>query len=217
MAQVVLGIFPSLSVRLPAMTSTDQHLIEHTTGSEEILKGRFLHAFRDTVRLPDGSSATREFVKHPGAVMVVPLLDDGRVVLERQYRYPLQKVMTEFPAGKLDPGEDTWACAQRELLEETGYTAREWSRAGVLHPVLSYSNEFIEIWFARGLSLGERHLDAGEFLDVVSATPAELLQMCCDGRVTDSKTLSGMLWLQNFLSGAWALEWRPAPSGPAAG
>jgi ADP-ribose pyrophosphatase len=199
------------------MTSTDQHLIEHTTGSEEILKGRFLHAFRDTVRLPDGSSATREFVKHPGAVMVVPLLDDGRVVLERQYRYPLQKVMTEFPAGKLDPGEDTWACAQRELLEETGYTAREWSRAGVLHPVLSYSNEFIEIWFARGLSLGERHLDAGEFLDVVSATPAELLQMCCDGRVTDSKTLSGMLWLQNFLSGAWALEWRPAPSGPAAG
>jgi ADP-ribose pyrophosphatase len=217
MAQVVLGIFPSLSVRLPAMTSTDQHLIEHTTGSEEILKGRFLHAFRDTVRLPDGSSATREFVKHPGAVMVVPLLDDGRVVLERQYRYPLQKVMTEFPAGKLDPGEDTWACAQRELLEETGYTAREWSRAGVLHPVLSYSNEFIEIWFARGLSLGERHLDAGEFLDVVSATPAELLQMCCDGRVTDSKTLSGMLWLQNFLSGAWALEWKPAPSGRAAG
>ena len=199
------------------MTPTDQHLIEHTTGSEEILKGRFLHAFRDTVRLPDGSSATREYVKHPGAVMVVPLLDDGRVVLERQYRYPLQKVMTEFPAGKLDPGEDTWACAQRELLEETGYTAREWSRAGVLHPVLSYSNEFIEIWFARGLSLGERHLDAGEFLDVVSATPADLLQMCCDGRVTDSKTLSGMLWLQNFLSGAWALEWRPAPSGPAAG
>jgi hypothetical protein len=84
----------------------------------------------------------------------------------------------------------------------------------VLHPVLSYSNEFIEIWFARGLSLGERHLDAGEFLDVVSATPAELLQMCCDGRVTDSKTLSGMLWLQNFLSGAWALEWKPAPSAP---
>ena len=119
------------------MTSTDQHLIEHKTGSEEILKGRFLHAFRDTVRLPDGSTATREFIKHPGAVMVVPMLDDGRVVLERQYRYPLQKVMIEFPAGKLDKGEDTWDCARRELLEETGYTAREWSRAGVLHPVLS--------------------------------------------------------------------------------
>ncbi|MDB5848628.1 MAG: ADP-ribose pyrophosphatase, partial [Rhodoferax sp.] len=202
---------------MTAMTSTDQHLIEHTTGSEELLKGRFLHAFRDTVRLPDGSSATREFVKHPGAVMVVPLLDDGRVVLERQYRYPLQKVMIEFPAGKLDPGEDTWACAQRELLEETGYTAREWSRAGVLHPVLSYSTEFIEVWFARGLSLGQRQLDAGEFLDVFSATPAELLAWCFDGSVTDSKTLSGMLWLQNFLSGAWALAWKPVDAVAAAG
>lgn len=189
----------------------DQHLIEHRTASEELLKGRFLHAFRDTVRLPDGSSATREFIKHPGAVMVVPMLDDGRVVLERQYRYPLQQVMIEFPAGKLDAGEDTWDCARRELFEETGYTAREWSRAGVLHPVLAYSDEFIEIWFARGLSLGERQLDAGEFLDVISATPAELLEWCRDGRVTDSKTLSGMLWLQNFLSGAWALEWKPAP------
>jgi len=198
------------------MTSIDKHLIEHKTDSEELLKGRFLHAFRDTVRLPDGSSATREFVKHPGAVMVVPMRDDGRVVLERQYRYPLQQVMIEFPAGKLDPGEDTWACAQRELLEETGYTAREWSRAGVLHPVLAYSTEFIEIWFARGLTLGERQLDAGEFLDVISATPAELLEWCRDGRVTDSKTLSGMLWLQNLLSGAWALEWMPA-GGSAAG
>ncbi|APW38729.1 ADP-ribose pyrophosphatase [Rhodoferax koreense] len=192
-------------------TNDDQHLIEHKTGSEELLRGRFLHAFRDTVRLPDGSSATREFIKHPGAVMVVPMLDDGRVVLERQYRYPLQQVMIEFPAGKLDAGEDTWDCARRELFEETGYTAREWSRAGVLHPVLAYSDEFIEIWFARGLSLGERQLDAGEFLDVISATPDELLAWCRDGRVTDSKTLSGMLWLQNFLSGAWALEWRTAP------
>ncbi len=193
------------------MTSTDQHLIEHKTGTEEILKGRFLQVFRDNVRLPDGSSATREFVKHPGAVMIVPMLDDGRVVLERQYRYPLQQVMIEFPAGKLDPGEDTWACAQRELFEETGYTAKEWSRAGVLHPVLAYSTEFIEIWFARGLTLGERKLDAGEFLDVFSASPAELLEWCRDGRVTDSKTLSGMLWLQNLQSGAWALEWKPAP------
>jgi ADP-ribose pyrophosphatase len=194
------------------MTTNDQHLIEHKVSSEEILKGRFLHAFRDTVRLPDGRSATREFVNHPGAVMVVPLLDDGRVVLERQYRYPLQQVMIEFPAGKLDAGEETFNCARRELLEETGYTAREWSRAGVLHPVLAYSNEFIEIWFARGLTLGERQLDAGEFLDVISATPEELMAWCRDGQVTDSKTLTGMLWLQNFLSGAWTLQWQPAPA-----
>ena len=197
------------------MTPNDQHLIEHQVASEEILKGRFLHAFRDTVRLPDGREATREFIKHPGAVMVVPMLDDGRVVLERQYRYPLQQVMVEFPAGKLDAGEATFDCARRELLEETGYTAREWSRAGVLHPVLAYSNEFIEIWFARGLTQGERQLDAGEFLDVISATPEELMAWCRDGTVTDSKTLSGMLWLQNFLSGAWALEWQPAPPSPA--
>jgi ADP-ribose pyrophosphatase len=139
--------------------------------------------------------------------MVVAELPNGRLVLERQFRYPVQAVMVEFPAGKLDPGEDSLACAKRELLEETGYTARQWARAGVLHPVISYSTEFIDIWFARELTAGARQLDAGEFLDVFSASADELLQWCRDGRVTDAKTLTGMLWLQNLRSGAWVLDW----------
>ena len=191
----------------PPAPPDDAHLIETRVASQELLRGNFLHAMRDTVRLPDGKEATREYVIHPGAVMVVAELPDGRLVLERQFRYPVQAVMVEFPAGKLDPGEDSLACARRELLEETGYTARQWARAGVLHPVISYSTEFIDIWFARDLTAGERQLDAGEFLDVFSASADELLQWCRDGRVTDAKTLTGMLWLQNLRAGAWTLDW----------
>lgn len=183
-------------------------LEERQTASVEILKGHFLHAFRDTVELPDGRPATREFIVHPGAVMVIALLDDGRLLMERQYRYPMHRVMTEFPAGKLDPGEASLACAQRELWEETGYRAREWARAGTLHPVISYSTEHIDIWFARGLVAGERQLDAGEFLEVFTATPDEVLGWCFDGTVTDSKTLIGMLWLQNWQAGRWPLTWQ---------
>ncbi|KQP19858.1 NUDIX domain-containing protein [Pseudorhodoferax sp. Leaf265] len=199
------------------MASGDAHLTEETVQREELLRGRFLQVLRDTVRLPDGGSDTREYIVHPGAVMVVPLLDDGRVVLERQYRHPMGRVMVEFPAGKLDVGEDTWTCGRRELLEETGYTAREWAKAGVLHPVISYSTEFIEIWFARGLALQQRHLDAGEFLDVFSASVDELLAWCRDGTVTDAKTLSAALWLQNWRAGAWDLSWQPNPDGTGAG
>ena len=190
----------------------DNHLREHKLSSQELLRGHFLHAFRDTVRLPDGREATREYVRHPGAVMVIAQLDDGRLVLERQYRYPVQSVMLEFPAGKLDAGEASLACAQRELLEETGYSAASWANAGVMHPVISYSTEFIDIWFAKDLTAGERQLDAGEFLDVFTATPAELLEWCRDGRVTDAKTLAGALWLQNVLSGVWALDWQSSAS-----
>jgi ADP-ribose pyrophosphatase len=186
----------------------DAHLIERRLDSEEILKGHFLHAFRDRVALPSGQETVREYVIHPGAVMVIAQHDDGRLVMERQYRYPMQQVMVEFPAGKLDPGEDQFVCAQRELLEETGFRAAEWAYAGVLHPVISYSTEFIGIWFARGLQAGERHLDEGEFLDVFAASPDELLQWARQGRITDAKTLTGLLWLQNHLRGDWPLSWQ---------
>lgn len=190
------------------MSADDSHLIERRTAGQELFKGGFLHAFRDTVALPDGSTAMREYVKHPGAVVVVPILDDGRVVMERQFRYPVGRVMMEFPAGKLDAGEDPLVCGKRELLEETGYTAREWARAGQMHLAIAYSTEVIHIYFARGLQGGERKLDHGEFLDVFTATPAQLLEWSRDGELTDAKTLTCLVWLQNVLSGAWKLDWR---------
>lgn len=186
---------------------------EKKVDGHEIFRGHFLHAFQDDVRLPDGELATREYVVHPGAVMIVPLLEGPQgllqVVLERQFRYPIGQVMIEFPAGKLDVEEDCFHCAQRELREETGYTAAQWAHAGVLHPAIAYSTEFIDIWFARGLTAGPQHLDKGEFLNVFSVTPAQLLELCSQGHVTDGKTLAALLWLQNVLSGAWALDWHP--------
>ena len=166
---------------------------------------------RDRVQLPDGSLAQREHIVHPGAVMVVPLLDDGRLVVERQWRHPLARVMLEFPAGKLEPGEAPFSCAVRELAEETGYRATEWARAGILHNAIAYSNEGIEVWFARGLSLGERHLDVGEFLDVSAMSEDRLNELAQTGELTDAKTLIGLLWLQNWRSGRWPLTWVSAP------
>ena len=208
-------------VHVASGSVSDTALTERGLSRTLLFDGNFLHAVRDMVQLPNHELATREYVIHPGAVMVIALLDDGQVVLERQHRYPVGRVMIEFPAGKLDPGETSLACAQRELREETGYSAREWAWAGVLHPVIAYSTEHIDMWFARGLSLGPRQLDAGEFLDVFTAQPSQLLSWCQQGLVTDGKTLSGALWLQNVQAGNWSLNWLPAnssdqhqPAGP---
>jgi ADP-ribose pyrophosphatase len=187
------------------------HLKETLVASELLFKGKFLHAKCDTVRLPDGKHATREYVVHPGAVVVVPLLDDGQVVLERQFRYPIGQVMIELPAGKLDAGEDPLLCGLRELHEETGYSAAEWAYAGQIHLAIAYSTELIHIYFARGLSLGARKLDAGEFLDVFTAPAQQLLDWCADGTVTDAKTLSCALHLANHLSGKRAMAWQSVP------
>jgi ADP-ribose pyrophosphatase len=188
--------------------SSEDHLVERTLTSETVYAGNFLQVSRDTIALPDGKQSTREFIRHPGAVMIVPLLDDGTLLLERQYRYPLSRVMLEFPAGKLDPNETPLACGQRELREETGCSAREWAYAGVLHNAIAYSDEGIHIFFARGLTLGERHLDEGEFLDLVTHTPAELDALAFSGELTDAKTLIGMLWFSRWQTGQWDLKWQ---------
>jgi len=166
----------------------NNHLVETKINSEQVYKGSFLHILRDTVRLPDGKQATREYVVHPGAVVVIALLDDGRVVLERQHRYPVGEVMGEFPAGKLDAGKNPQYCGQRELLEETGYSATQWAYAGIMHLAIAYSDEVLHIYFAKGLTLGERKLDDGESLDVFTTTPEELLAMCGQGLVTDANS-----------------------------
>ena len=183
------------------------HLRETCIEARRAWRGTFLDVRSDRVALPDGSETCREYIVHPGAVMIVPLLGDDRVVVERQWRYPMGRAMLEFPAGKLEPGEPVLECAVRELTEETGYRAAEWARAGILHNAIAYSNEGIEVWFARGLTLGPRALDAGEFLEVDSASQAELEELAMRGELTDAKTLIGLLWVQNWRAGRWALQW----------
>ncbi|MEJ2767842.1 NUDIX hydrolase [Mycetohabitans sp. B46] len=182
----------------------DTHLVETRLDGQTLYDGHFLTLKRDTVRLPDGKTATREFVEHPGAVMVLPLFDDGRVLMERQYRYPLGRVMVEFPAGKLDPKEGALACAQRELREETGYRANEFVYLTRIHPVISYSTEFIDLYLARGLTEGERALDEGEFLETIVVELAILHEWIRRGEVSDVKTIIGAFWLEKILSGVWS-------------
>ena len=164
-------------------------LREVRTGSEEIFNGIILHVQRDTVRLPNGSPSVREVIRHIGAVCVIPVLDNGDVIMERQYRYPLDQVILEIPAGKLDAAdEDRFSAIQRELREETGYTANSWTEIGGFHPAPAYSDEYITMYLARDLRKGERHLDADEFLDVHTVPLKALVEDVMSGKITDAKT-----------------------------
>lgn len=179
----------------------DHHLREEKISGEDIYGGIFLKMKRDKVSLPDGQEAVREYLTHPGAVAIVALLDDGRVLLEQQYRYPIAKACIEIPAGKLDSNEDHLLCAQRELEEETGYSAKKWSYIRRIHPVISYSTEFIDIYLAQDLVPGKSHLDEEEFLDVFAAPLEQLIAWVEEGKITDVKTTISAYWLDRYRRG----------------
>ena len=173
-------------------------LTEHFISGEQVFDGDLLKVYRDKVRLPDGSTGGREYIRHPGAVAIVPLFDDGRVLLERQFRYPHRREFIEVPAGKIDPGEPHLETAKRELLEETGYAASDWRRLGVIHTAIAYTDEGIDLFLAKKLTLQERKLDAGEFLELLIVDFKEAIQMIRDGRITDAKTVAALLWVEKF-------------------
>ena len=169
--------------------SESARLRETKVSSEEIFNGVILHVQRDQVALPNGSQTVREVIRHIGAVCVIPVLDNGDVVMERQYRYPLDRVVLEIPAGKLDaPDEDRLSAIQRELREETGYTADSWTDLGAFHPAPAYSDEYITMYMARGLHKGAQDLDNDEFLDLYAIPLKDLVKEVMEGRISDAKT-----------------------------
>ena len=175
----------------------DQHLIESEVSSETVFKGALLEVRKDRVLLPNGQESVREYIVHPGAVVILAFLDNGNLLFERQFRYPLRRVFLELPAGKIDHGEPIIDTARRELQEETGYVASDWEYLGVMHPCIGYSDERIEIFAARGLHLaGERQLDHNEFLDVIEISPAAAREAVWNGQITDAKTIAALYWLE---------------------
>jgi ADP-ribose pyrophosphatase len=175
-------------------------LTEHFVSGSLVFDGNLLKVHRDTVRLPDGTTGQREYIHHPGAVAILALFDDGRILLERQYRYPPRKEFIEIPAGKLEPGEPHLETAKRELLEETGYVAGEWTRLGLIHTTIGYTDETIELFLARKLSKKEAKLDPGEFLETLLVPFDEALAMVRDGRISDSKSVVGILWADKWVA-----------------
>lgn len=174
---------------------------EDTLSSELVYTGDYLKVYRDTVSLPNGASSYREYLKHPGAVMIIPVYDNGDVLVERQYRYPMRKVFVEFPAGKKDAGEAPLETAQRELLEETGYTAQNYTHITDIHNALAYCDEVIHFYIAEDLhDSGQQKLDDNEFVQVMRVPLVELMNWIRQGWVPDVKTQLGAFWLQDYLS-----------------
>lgn len=181
-------------------------LTETTVSSQKVFEGDLLHVYQDHASLPDGKVKIREYIAHPGAVVIIPLLDNGELVLERQFRYPLHRDFYELPAGKIDSGEDPLVCAQRELLEETGYTAKSWRYLATLHPCIGYSNEKLIYYLAQELTFEGANLDDGEYLEIFTLPPAEALEWVKEGKITDNKSVSGLFWAEKILRGEWVVK-----------
>ncbi len=172
----------------------DEDLIEKKISGESVFDGRLLHVRRDTVLLPNGHETIREWVKHPGASAVLPVLEDGSVVLVRQYRYPVGRVTLEIPAGKLDvEGEDPLGCAKRELKEETGYVAEHYTKLFSLATTVGFSDEWIHIYYAEGLTAGEDCPDEDEFIHTVRMPLEKAIALVEDNTIVDGKTVTALL------------------------
>ncbi|MDI1362196.1 NUDIX hydrolase [Methylotenera sp.] len=182
------------------MQMLDHDLTEHCIDSQTIATGGMLTVKRDQVRLPNGHTSQREYVTHPGAVLVVPILPNGNIVLEKQFRYPLHQVFIELPAGKIDAGEDTLVTGKRELEEETGYTASHWVSLGYQHPCIGYSNEVIHTYLAYGLIAGAHFRDDDESLIVYEDSLANCLEMIKSGEITDGKTIIALFLTEKYLA-----------------
>lgn len=178
----------------------DAGLIEEKVSSEKVFDGVLLHVRKDTAKLPNGDLATREWIEHPGAASVIPLTDDGKVILVRQYRYPIGQVTVEIPAGKLDKaGEDPFECAKRELSEETGYTAKEYKYLTKIATTVGFSNEIIYLYAAKGLVAGEQHTDDDEFINLQIVTLDEAVDMVRTGKIIDGKSMVSILMLKDLV------------------
>ena len=187
---------------MPSITEEMIKRVKETrTKTERVFDGNFLHVDRDTITTASGLTRTREFIRHPGASVIVALFDDQSVLLEFQWRQPCERAFWELPAGKLDPKEEPAVCARRELKEETGYEAEHWYYLGRIHNAIGYSDEHLEFFLATGLKAGDRHLDEGECLEVFRVPFKELLEMALNGEITDVKTLVGVFWLEKYLKG----------------
>ncbi|MGE5321150.1 MAG: NUDIX domain-containing protein [Hyphomicrobiaceae bacterium] len=182
----------------PAPTLTETEL-----ASETVFRGRLMHVKCDRVRLPDGRESTREYIVHPGAVVIIPLFDNGDLLLERQHRYPLRRDFIELPAGKIDAGEDDLSCAKRELEEETGYTASAWREVTTIYPCIGYSDERLAFYLARGLTPGNHGRDPDEFLEIFRLPFGEAMDWLRSGRICETKTVIGLFWLEKMLQQGW--------------